>query len=165
LNKELIDSVSIAMKRDAISVLEADDSLRDLNDRKNMELLKWTFKNYGFPSQQKLGYANEISMGVLLLNLGSSNIDEKDYEYLENKVLEFVKSGDCPPDYYAKMIDNSELYIKPYGKFLGFTDVVDTLWVNKNRKSIGLPSIDHELRLIHDSTNIIKKHHDTYPNQ
>lgn len=169
LNKELIDSVSIAMKRDAISILEANDSLRDLNDRKNIEFLKWTFKNYGFPSQQKIGYEDEVSVGVLLLNLGCSNIDEKDYEYLRGKVLEFVKSGDCPPDYYAQMVDNHEYCVKnsvvPYGRFNVLTDVVDTLWVNKNRKSIGLPSINHQLRLFHDSINAIKKYNDTHPNQ
>lgn len=170
LNKELIDSVTVAMKRDQIPKLGNYDSLRVLNDRKNIELFKWIFKNYGFPSQQKIGFEDEISVGTILLNFGCSTIDERDYEYLKNKVLEYVKYGDCPPSDYAQMIDNYEQCgknsnIVPYAKFMGFADIVDTLWVNKNRKKIGLPSIEHELRLFHDSTNKIKKYNDTYPNK
>lgn len=158
LNKELLDSFSIAMDRDQIPRKEGDEKQFLLNDKKNFELIKWTFDKYGFPSVQKIGIegnnGSDIHMSTILLHLGSSIDDFKEFEYLKNKVWEYVVSGDCPPEDYAAMVDRHELLVNkvknvPYGKYIGFTDI-DTTMVNKNRKGIGLPSISHGYRIASD---------------
>ncbi len=107
LNKQLLDSFSIAFYRDqrnrTAGTINWDNIKKD--DQKNLELLSWTFKNFGYPSLQKIGlFANDdtmMPMGTMLNHM--SNV--KEYPYLKVKLLEYVKSGDCPPRDYIEMIE------------------------------------------------------------
>lgn len=179
LNKEFMDSFSVAMERDSIPRLnlnifesiEMNDNYESIkmNDSLNFELLKWTFKKYGYPSQNTIDITGGVNISIILIHLGSTMSDEKEFDYLKNKVWEYVKSGDCPPTHYAQMIDFYEFNRNnprgaPYGLYTGFSDVADTLWVNKNRKSIGLPSIEHGERIILDFSKKAKKYYDSHPN-
>lgn len=151
LNNVLIDSFTIAMDRDQKYRRDNKD-LMIKQDIKNSNLFKWTFQNYGFPSIYKIGYkgnnGNTITMATLLLHMSES----QDYEYLKNKLLEYVKSGDCPPSIYAAMVDRYESINNKriiYGNY-GIIDNIDSAKLDINRKTIGLPSIKHNNKLSKD---------------
>lgn len=149
LNKRLVDSFSVASFRDQ-EKHRRDAVLRQKNDEKNEQLLLWTFKNYGYPSLQKIGlWGNNdtfMSMSILMNHAA----DSKRYPYFKEKLLEYIKTGECIPDDYAAMIDKYSLMteIPEYGTFSN-VPIVDSVRVNKNRKRIGLPSLKHAKK-IHD---------------
>lgn len=155
LNKILIDSFSIAFKRD-----QQNDRVGphvEMNDRKNAELLIWTFKNYGFPSRQKIGfYGNNeqfMYMGTLLNHMAGT----KHYEYFKTKLLEYVKSGDCPPRDYIEMVDKYQ-YINHldtvYHIFVYYDtpdlNASDSARINKNRAAIGFPTFKQSMKITKD---------------
>lgn len=144
LNKRLVDSFSIAFTRDQA---EGRNNLQLLekNDRINAELLKWTFENYGYPSIQKIGLIGNDGVFMPMHPLFSHMIESKEYNYFKTKMLEYVKSGDCIPKDYANMVDRHDLQINKqemaYGSYPSYSSVIDTLKVNRNRKTIGLPPL------------------------
>lgn len=147
MNKRLIDSFSIAFVRDQKE--GRSDSLTMVkNDRKNARLLKWTIENYGYPSPQKIGVIGNDSVFMPMRTFLShmSSVPEY-YPYFKDKLLDYVKSGECSPQEYATMIDrnerdnNRELLYDQY-----FGDFSDTVQVNRNRKSIGLKSLNYNAK-------------------
>jgi hypothetical protein len=141
MNKRLIDSFSVAFVRDQEAERQ-DYSIMAKNDLKNAKLLQWTFENYGYPSIQKIGLFgnNGVFMPMVTLLSHMAGMEEY-YPYFKEKLLEYVKSGDCPPINYATMIDRYEYIHKRnilYGVYVG--DFSDTIKVNQNRRSIGLKS-------------------------
>ncbi|AZA79441.1 hypothetical protein EG347_19010 [Chryseobacterium sp. G0186] len=154
LNQKLVDSFTIAFKRDQNIRKKADSSEVFKVDKKNAELLKWMFENEGFPDLQKIGLWNGsffMPSGPLLLHM--ADLDEY-HQYFKTKILEYVKSGECPPRDYAAMIDRYYLHIlkkdPPYYIYVGQSDVQDSAKVNHNRKSIGLPSLKHGQAITRD---------------
>lgn len=152
LNQKLIDSFTVAFKRDQDSRINSKDIIK--NDKKNAELLKWMFENYGFPSLQKIGLWNNdffIPSGPVLLHMADY---EEYHQYFKTKVLEYVKSGDCPPRDYAAMMDRYYLHVikkeVPYGVYIGYENIKDSASINRNRKSIGLPSMQHAQKITKD---------------
>ncbi|MDQ1096461.1 MULTISPECIES: hypothetical protein [Chryseobacterium] len=146
LNKRLIDSFSIAMIRDQ-EKRHVDTAVQAKNVRKNAELLLWTFKNYGFPSVQKIG---TMPMHSLLTHMNES---KKYYPTFKTKLIEYVKSGDCPPLSYAMMFDSYHVNVEKGNTIYGynsFNSVMDSVQVNRNRKSIGLPSLKHSAKIRKD---------------
>lgn len=147
LNKKMIDSFTVAFKRDQDS--RKDPNYKDLfkNDKKNAEMLKWMFENEGFPGLQKIGLWNGdffMPSGPLLLHM--ADYDEY-HPYFKTKILEYVKYGECPPRDYAVMIDRYYLHIlkkdPPYWVYIGNGNLKDSAVINRNRKSIGLPGLRH----------------------
>ena len=55
--------------------------------------------------------------------------------------------GDCSPREYSTMVDSYHLQVLKdkmlYGSYIGIDGISDTIQVNKNRKSVGLPSLKH----------------------
>ena len=55
--------------------------------------------------------------------------------------------GDCSPREYSTMVDRYHLQVLKdkilYGSYIGIDGISDTIQVNKNRKSVGLPSLKH----------------------
>lgn len=152
LNQKLIDSFTVAFKRDQDSRINSKDIIK--NDKKNAELLKWMFENYGFPSLQKIGLWNNdffIPSGPVLLHMADY---EEYHQYFKTKVLEYVKSGDCPPRDYAAMMDRYYLHVikkeVPYGVYIGYENIKDSASINRNRKIIGLPSMQHAQKITKD---------------
>lgn len=145
LNKQLIDSFRVAFKRDQEG-RPYDTALARKNVEKNARLFKWTFENFGFPSKDKIG---EGPMLTLISHMAESKIL---YPYLQPKILEYVKSGDCPPFDYSMMVDAHDFTLGKgtyYGMGRTFLKEIDSVIINRHRKSIGLPSLKH--------TAIIKK--------
>lgn len=160
LNKKLVDSFTIAFKRDQSSRKDGDTIAMVKNDKKNAEMLKWMFENEGFPSLQKIGLWNGdflMPSGSLLLHVANY---EEYHQYLKTKILEYVQSGDCPPRDYAAMIDRYHLYVlkkdPPYYIYIGQSPVKDSTAINRNRKSIGLPSMKHSMAITRDFFKKIK---------
>lgn len=153
LNQQLIDSFRVAFKRDQLG-RPFDTALVRRNVEKNAALFKWTFEKFGFPSQQKIG-------SFPMLTLLSHTADSKSsYPYFEKKVLEYIKSGDCPPLYYSMMVDGGKHYLGKstyYGMGRSFLKEIDSTTINKHRKSIGLPSLKHAEKLKKDYFSGFKK--------
>lgn len=154
LNKKMIDSFTVAFKRDQDSRKDSNYENLFKNDKKNADMLKWMFENEGFPSIQKIGLWNGdflMPVGSLLLHMANY---EEYHQYLKTKILEYVKSGECPPRDYAAMIDRYNLYVlkkdPPYYIYVGQSSVKDSAAINRNRKDIGLPSMKHGNAIIKD---------------
>lgn len=160
LNQKLVDSFTVAFKRDQDSRIDSNYADINKNDKKNAELLRWMFENYGFPDLQKIGLWNGdffMPSSPMLLHMADY---EEYYSYLKIKVLEYVKSGECPPRDYAAMIDRNNLHHKvpyTYGVYQGYENIKDSATVNRNRKSIGLPSLKHAQLITKDFFKKIKK--------
>ncbi|RLJ23288.1 hypothetical protein CLU97_4523 [Chryseobacterium sp. 7] len=162
LNKTLIDSFSIAFERDQYN--ERSGPAVETNDRKNASLLLWTFKNYGFPSKQKIGLAGNnnifMPMGVLFNHMAGS----QNYEYFKVKLLEYVKSGECTPREYIEMVDKHQ-YINYsesiYGIFIHYStsafSASDSARINRNRKAVGFPSLKESSNITKDFQKKMKQ--------
>jgi len=158
LDRKLVDSFTVAFKRDQYG---GRTNKLDIfkNDKKNAELLQWTFENHDFPTMQKIGLWNGdvfMPMGVLLLHM--ADYDEY-YTYFKTKILEYVKSGKCRPRDYAAMIDRNNLHHKvpyTYGVYQGYENIKDSSKVNHNRKGIGLPSLTYRNKLAKDLADSLK---------
>lgn len=161
LNKKLIDSFSVAFIRDqAYRGNNYNEYLFKLNDKKNAALLKWTIENYGYPSLQKMGlWGNSevfMPMDNLLLHLSD---DDVYFPYLKEILLQYVKSGDCPPHGYAGMIDRHNLnnnLTPTYAEYQAHGDIKDSVKVDAARKSIGLPSLIHRRQINKDFQKSMK---------
>ncbi|KFF11518.1 hypothetical protein IW15_14990 [Chryseobacterium soli] len=158
LNKRLIDSFTVAATRDQIG-RPYDTAVVRKNVKKNAELFIWTFKKYGFPSQQKIGMAgnngNGFHMTTLLTHMNES---KKYYPYIKEKLLEYIKSGDCSPLDYARMHDThlgSHKGTSLYG--FNMIAVKDSVQTNRNRKSLGIASIKHSFQIRKDFFKKLKE--------
>lgn len=145
LNKQLVDSFSIAFVRDQ-QHRQSDSvrSFRKFDDDRNADLLLWTFKNYGYPSLQKIGlYGNKevfMPMDIILNHMAES----EHYEYFKARLLDYIKSGECPPRDYIEMIEkHNKLYNKDteYAIYYPSDYVLDSAKIDRNRKHIGFPGI------------------------
>jgi len=162
LNKTLIDSFSIAFERDQQNKRVGPQVA--INDRKNAELLIWAIKNYGFPSKQKIGLygSNEQFMPLLILLNHMSGTEH--YEYFKTKLLEYVKSGECPPRDYIEMVDKYQYIhnLEPvYGIHSHYDvnfDTADSARIDKNRKAVGFPSLKLSSKMIKDFQRKINNH-------
>lgn len=146
LNKQLIDSFNIAITRDQQG-RPFDTALVKRNVEKNAHLLKWTFGKFGFPSQQKIG---NFPMITMLSHMSESKIL---YPYLEKEILEYIKSGDCPPLGYSMMVDTYKLPLGKgtyYGMGRSFMGKIDSVTIDRHRKMIGLPSLKHAEKIKQD---------------
>ncbi|AZA79213.1 hypothetical protein EG347_17715 [Chryseobacterium sp. G0186] len=160
LNKQLVDSFTIAFIRDQQEGRGNFELMRK-NDKKNARLLKWTFENYGYPSLQKISFDGNKGIFMPMANLLSHMPGSEHYPYFEKKILEYVKSGECPPYDYATMVDRQYLqFIKkdiPYGVYRGHGDIKDSVKTNYNRRSIGLPGLKHTRIITKDFFINLKK--------
>ena len=153
LNKRLVDSFTIAFIRDQQEG-RSNATIIQQNDKKNAQLMKWTFENYGYPSLQKIGILGNDDVFMPMLTFFSHMSASEYYPYFKTKLLEYVKSGDCLPRDYATMVDRHNLQISKeeiiYGYYNDYKSVIDTLKINRNRKTLGLPSIKHNTKIAKD---------------
>ncbi|CAH0173392.1 hypothetical protein [Chryseobacterium sp. Bi04] len=158
LNRQLIDSFKTALIRDQQGRPD-DTALVRKNVEKNATLFKWTFKKFGFPSQDKIG---SYPMLTLISHMSESKAL---YPYLETKILEYVKSGDCPPLDYSIMVDGYQ-FLPGKGTYYGmgrsFLKEIDSASINRHRKSIGLPSLKHAAIIKKDFLKKLKENDTNY---
>ncbi len=160
-NKILIDSFTLALKRDQESRRNGYTEETRKADLENINLFKWTLKNYGYPSEAKLGKLNYPHLDlneVLLLHFHDYKTE---YESLEKELLSYVKSGECNPYTYGRMIDryHREHITQektPYYLYPGMKEtIIDTIRINKNRKTLGLPSLRHTKLIPRDRKQLL----------
>lgn len=151
LNKELIDSFRIALIRDQDG-RPFDTAMVRKNIEKNAKFFMWTFKNYGFPSPQKIG---AFPMPTFISHMIES---KEHYPFIKEKLYEYVKSGECSPRDYARMIDT---YIGFHQKktLYGFNmiEVKDSVQTDRNRKTLGIPSMKHSSKIRKDFFKKLKE--------
>ncbi|MDQ1098726.1 MULTISPECIES: hypothetical protein [Chryseobacterium] len=155
LNKILVDSFSTAFFRNQeFRMPKYIERLQTANDKKNAQLIAWTISHYGYPSLQKIGLwgNNDIfmPMGNMLNHMASTN--NVLYPYFKEKILHYVKTGECTPDDYAAMIDK-RAFIEGRGQEYGtFSNMLisDSVKVNNNRKKIGMPSLKYSRKIYKD---------------
>ena len=151
LDKKLVDSFRVALIRDQAG-RPLDTALTRKNVEKNAELLIWTFKNYGFPTPEKIGW---FPMPTFITHMVES---KKHYPFIKEKLLEYVKSGDCSPRDYARMDDTylgSHKKITLYG--FNMIPVKDSTQTDRNRKSLGIPSMKHSAKIRKDFFKKLKQ--------
>ncbi|WP_250252886.1 hypothetical protein [Chryseobacterium sp. Marseille-Q3244] len=162
LNQVLVDSFSIAFTRDQHN--RNIKEIVEMNDKKNAELLLWTFKNYGYPSLQKKGHLGRdgqlMAMGTMLNHMAYT----KYYEYFKAKLLEYVKSGECTPRDYIEMVDKYQYANKGatmYGIFMRFDEAnlsaADSARIDKNRAAVGFPRMKTSMKIAKDFFDKLKK--------
>ncbi len=149
LNKRLIDSFSIAMIRDQEGRPE-NIALVNKNIEKNADLFFWTFEHYGFPDGQKIGRLGNNDIFIAMPTLLSHMIGSKKYPEFRKKLFEYVKSGNCSPQEYALMSDTYDYYRNTAVRYSLRNNNEDSVRINRNRKSIGLPSIKHSSKIRKD---------------
>lgn len=156
LDKKLIDSFKIALIRDQQG-RPHDTALVRKNVEKNAAFFIWVFKKHGFPSPQKVGW---FPMSTMISHLSES---KKHYPYIKNKIEEYVISGECPPRDYARMVD-TDLGFQKKITLYGFNTfpIKDSSKVNRNRKRIGIPSIEHSMKIRKDFFKKFKKNDTHY---
>lgn len=158
LNKQLIDSFTVAATRDQIGRPEDTATVRK-NVEKNARLFMWTFKEYGFPSQQKIGMMGNNGRGFFMPTLLTHMNESKNhYAFIKEKLLEYVKSGDLPPHDYALM-DDAYMGNKKNITLYGFNMIIvkDSAEANRNRKAIGIPSMKHSSKIRKDFFKKLKE--------
>lgn len=156
LNQTLIDSFTVAMRRDSEG-RPLDTALAQRNVMKNARLLLWTFQKYGYPTPRKMGtIGHNDTFFAMTTFLTHMNETKEYYPKIREKLYEYVKSGDCPPRDYILMIDNMAFLLNKE-RIYSFNPNVskDSAKINRNRKSIGLPSIKHTNLIIADSSKPI----------
>lgn len=151
LNKELVDSFRIALIRDQDG-RPFDTAMVRKNIEKNAKFFMWTFKNHGFPSPQKIG-------GFPMPTFISHMIESKEhYPYIKEKLYEYVKSGECSPRDYARMVDT---YVGFHQKktLYGFNmiEVKDSVQTDRNRKTLGIASMKHSSKIRKDFFKKLKE--------
>jgi hypothetical protein len=158
LNKQLIDSFTIAFTRDQAGRPE-DTVLIRKNVEKNAKLFMWVFKKYGFPSVQKMGLIGNNGNGFYIPTMITHMNESKNhYPYIKEKLLEYIKSGDFSPHDYALM-DDAYMGIHKKSTLYGFNfiPVKDSAQINRNRKSIGIPSMKHSVKIRKDFYKKLKQ--------
>lgn len=151
-NKVLIDSFQIALKRDQVG-RPTDTALVRKNVKKNAEFFIWTLKNHGFPSSKKIGW---FPMPTFMSHLSES---KEYYPYIREKLGEYLISGECPPRDYARMVD-MHLGFRKQMTMYGFNliPVKDSAEINRNRKSIGITTLKHSVKIRNDKFKGLQKY-------
>lgn len=154
LNRKLVDSFTVAFIRDQQDG-RSKKNIFIANDKKNAKLLKWTLENYGFPSINKIGIIGNQDVFMPMDNLLSHMSQTEYFSFFKEEILKSVRYGECPPRFYAIMVDRYNLSRKDmnilYGTYTGSSnEIIDTITIDKNRRSIGLPSLKHTKQITKD---------------
>lgn len=158
LRKKYLNQIDLELRK-KIELLVIDDQkyriekktiqtqkLRKQTDSINEISLVQIFNTYGYPNADKIGNytidEKNISIDVLLYHTSTS----KNKDYFLNKVLEYVKYGKADPEVYAIMVDRLNMFTNEtqvYGTYQ--SNLKESITeVNKERRTIGLPSLNYQ---------------------
>lgn len=160
--KAYLNSINLSL-RDSINIMKIKDQkyrnkdynknikFQDSIDKQNEKILANYFDKNLFPNEKLFG---GFSIDNKSINIGSLLLHTKDSirkKYFMPKTLEFIKKGEALPRYYGNMTDQNLLYNgfeQKYGTYNTQSLKNSKLTkkeFNKNRKTIGLPSIEYVL--------------------
>ncbi|MDE5492775.1 hypothetical protein [Elizabethkingia meningoseptica] len=161
LNKQLIDSFTIAVIRDQYGRGTRNIKIVRKNENKNARLLKWTLENFGFPSVSRIGvWSNKEGVFFPMRSFITHMATSEEYPYFKTKLLESVKSGDCTPIDYSYMVDT--YYVNKgektyYGMGRTLQKSIDSSEIDRHRRSIGLPGLKHTYKINEDFEKEIRE--------
>ena len=119
---------------------------RKVADSINEQELRKIFNTVGYPKEKIIGNytidKSSVFINPILYHTSTSTAKE----YFFSKMLEYTRQGRVEPFVYAFMIDRYNLFRfdkQLYGTFRDRLNISETE-TNKNRNSIGLPSLDYE---------------------
>ncbi|WP_159076427.1 hypothetical protein [Flagellimonas amoyensis] len=153
------EKINWTLRETIVAIKLQDQNFRGRNgedsiDRQHIILLKDIFNKYGYPDFRLIGNSrSDENIDLLVVfNHISDNLEEDEYIFFRESLLKYVRKGTASPVCLAFLEDKRCFDIgEPtvYGTF--GTDIsfgekrlkVDTLEVNKKRKSIGLPSLQY----------------------
>lgn len=125
---------------------------RDSLNLENAQELKQIFEKYGYPNTTKIGIYEVSHEYTNISNILTHVPDSMRINYFIPKLREFVKDGQTPPRVLASMVDQYRIdkgqgqrygtYVKNDGSFYKLYH--DLEQVDKDRKSIGMPTIVQE---------------------
>jgi hypothetical protein len=113
-----------------------------INSKKIIEI----FDTFGYPNESLIG---DSSIDNSIVNITTMLLHTKDKEridYFIPKIMEYIKKGKAPPNVYAFMYDQYNLYNgkkQYYGSYENKTDI-SIKELNKRRKTIGLTNYGYE---------------------
>lgn len=119
---------------------------QDSIDQINQNRLREIFERVGFPNQSLIGNFMVDKSFVDVIGILLHTKDDQRVNLFMPKVLEYVKKGEAPPNAYAYMKDQLNLYNgeeQYYGSYDNKTDIpINEL--NRRRRTIGLPNYGYE---------------------
>lgn len=146
LNHNLIDSISIIKKRDQ---LYRGKKEQEKQDKINENSLITIFETFGYPNYSKIGAISSEGKSLNIISVINHMSASTNYNYFEKKLLDFVKTGECEPNIYAMLVDRKNSLTNSETKYgVWAKKITDTVLVNKNRKSIGLPSLQYHVKMM-----------------
>ena len=131
------------------------DLVRDSVDISHKNLLINIFEKYGYPDFRMVGYPKDgerTDLGTIYLHIFDQLTDEE-FEYYKTHLLKYIKEGKANPNYLANLVDRTtytnehKTIYGTYGTHISWGDKMvefDTIEINRNRKSIGLPSVEYQ---------------------
>lgn len=110
-------------------------------DSLNLIALFDIMDNYGFPNNKMFG-DKYLMLDVLFVHNFYNEI-------LKEKVLQYIRDGECPPYIYGFMIDRNSLETRTkfvYGIYDNASDgeIIDIEYIDERRKAIGMPTREME---------------------
>lgn len=125
-------------------------NIQDSIDKKNTSRLKEIFEQFGYPSDKIIGSYSIDRVQTEIITMLLHTPDSIRMNYFVPKLKEYVKAGTCSPKTPGLLIDQFYLYKnqpQTHGtyeaqnsKYANMID--DRKQVNKNRISIGLPTLE-----------------------
>lgn len=127
-------------------VQDKQDSIDNINTKRLIEI----FEQFGYPNDRVIGSYSIDQIHTDISTMLLHTDDSIRMNYFVPKLKEFVKAGVCSPKILGEVIDQFHLYNgqpQIYGTYRGqnsryATMIEDRTQVNKNRISIGLPSLE-----------------------
>lgn len=89
----------------------------------------------------------DFHMGAIFNHI-SDNVTKSEDEFIKSSLLKTIKKGKSSPDNLSMYLDRQSYdkkeKVSPFGTFNFLDNKLDTIQINKNRKEIGLPSLQYE---------------------
>lgn len=131
------------------------ENKQDSIDKINTNRLREIFEQFGYPNDQVIGSysVDRINTDIITMLLHTS--DSIRMSYFVPKLKEYVKTGVCSPKTLGQVIDQFYLYNnqpQTHGTYEAQNSkyanmIADRKQVDKNRISIGLPSLELDERI------------------
>ena len=140
--KEMSIQDQLYRKKNYKANIEKQNKIDSLNSKRIVEI----FNEYGYPSEKLIGDSRNDKVYVSIHTMLLHTKDKERMDYFLPKLLEYIKAGKAPPDVYATLFDQLNLYNgkeQYYGSYTNKLDVA-VKELNRRRKTIGLFNYGYE---------------------
>lgn len=156
LNEKYKQNVNLELKNSLIEMQRLDQLYRGKDQDKEIKredsidlihkklIFRW-LENEELPDVRIID--SYVPYGIFFNHI-SDNVSVSEDEFIKNKLLKAIKKGKAQPDNLYMYLERQSYDRKekqsPFGGFNFLEIPLDTITVNKNRKEIGLPSLQYE---------------------